>query len=78
MPAQDTGLEALHFGRLGNRFVVVAEQVQRAMHKHMRPMRAQLLALRCSFLADDGGTDNDIAKRPRRVTWQTGNLSGRK
>ena len=78
MAAQDPGFEALHFMRLSGHFVVVAEQVLRAMHEHMRPMLAQLLALRCGFLADDGGTDNDIAQCLRGVARQAGNLSSGK
>src|SRR5665213_1972594 len=67
---QHLALECLHFLRLRVGFVIVAEQMQKAMHDEMREMRRKALVFRRRLarhcLEGDGYiTENNRIARPR-------------
>ena len=53
--AQHGDLAPLHAARVARALVVVADQVQRAVHDEVRPVRAHALALRARLGAQHAG-----------------------
>jgi hypothetical protein len=47
--------------------VVVAQEVQRAVHQQVRPVIVQRLVLFCCFPARDRATDDDVAQKLRAL-----------
>ena len=64
-PPQHRDLAALHAARIGGALVVVADEMQRAVHDEVRPVRAQALALLARFGAQHVRADDQVAQRCR-------------
>ena len=68
---QDLSLQAFHSLRLCFLEVIEAQQVQRAMDQHVRPMCPDSLALLLGFASHHGSADDEIAQRPGCTSRQS-------
>ena len=60
-PRQDAGFQRFHLFGFGIDEMVVTEQMQYPMHRHMRPMILHGFALFACFARDDRCTDGYVA-----------------
>jgi hypothetical protein len=58
---EERALATLHQARILRARVVEADEMQRAVHDHVRPVRCQRLALLARLARDDRRADDDVA-----------------